>query len=212
MSYNFARTASLLIIALGITACAGNGSPRSLEPVAQTEIPASVEAEYADALAAMQAGNDDFALRALETFIERHPGFAGAHVNVSIVQARNGRDAEALASAMTALEIDPGFAPAHNQAGVLLRREGRFDAAESHYLQAIEFQPGYATAHYNLGVLYDLYRRDAEGALEQFERYRALVDPSAELDGTRQVDRWIADLRRRSGTTAPKAAFVGEEP
>jgi hypothetical protein len=46
-------------------------------------------------------------------------------------------------------------------------------------------------AHYNLGVLNELYLQRLDAALQHFERYQALAG------GDRQVEKWIADLKRR---------------
>ena len=74
---------------------------------------------------------------------------------------------------------------------MLSRRNGDFSAAEAAYLKAVTVSPDYALAHYNLGVLNELYLRRLDVALTHFERYQALVGDD------KQVEKWIADLRRR---------------
>ena len=68
-------------------------------------------------------------------------------------------------------------------------------------LKAITLEPGYALAYYNLAILYDLYVQRPELALENYQQYLSL-EPD---DGTAEVERWIADLRRRVSATPTTA-------
>jgi len=139
----------------------------------------------------MAAGDDIDAQLRFADFLLRYPDYPGAHVNLAILQARSGDDLKAEASIQAALELDARYAPALNQLGMLRRRQGRFDEAEDAYLRAVEAQPDYALAHYNLGVLNELYLQRLEAALMHFERYQGLNG------GDEQVEKWIADLKRR---------------
>jgi tetratricopeptide (TPR) repeat protein len=89
------------------------------------------------------------------------------------------------------LALDPAYAPALNQQGMLFRKTGNFFEAESAYLKAVTASPDYALAHYNLGVLNELYFQRLDTALQHFEQYQSIVGED------KQVERWIADLRRR---------------
>ena len=116
--------------------------------------------------------------------------YPGAHVNLAIIHTENDNDDEARAAIDAALALDPEHAPALNQLGMLLRRNGNFIEAEAAYLKAVTAAPDYALAHYNLGVLNELYLQRLDVALQHFERYQALVGED------KQVERWIADLKR----------------
>jgi tetratricopeptide (TPR) repeat protein len=74
---------------------------------------------------------------------------------------------------------------------MLFRRNGKFLEAEAAYLKAVTVSPDYALAHYNLGVLYELYLQRLDEALQHFVAYQSIVGED------RQVEKWIADLRRR---------------
>ena len=100
-----------------------------------------------------------------------------------------------------ALAIDPNNPAALNQRGLLLRRNGNF--LEAAYLKAVTASPDYALAHYNLGVLNELYLQRLDAALQHFEAYRSLVGEDE------QVEKWIADLRRRV-TANQRTANVAE--
>jgi tetratricopeptide (TPR) repeat protein len=89
---------------------------------------------------------------------------------------------------------------------VLGRQQGRFTDAEQAYLRAIELQPDYAPAYYNLAVLYELYIPRPELALQNYERY---LQVGGEEGASADVAKWVADLRRRVGTTAKTARTEG---
>ncbi len=129
----------------------------------------------------------------LQEFILQYPGYPGAHVNLAIIFASNGDELGAENSVTDALMIDPEYAPALNQLGMLLRRQGKFREAEAAYQRAIAAHPDYALAYYNLGVLNELYLQRLDIALQQYERYQALNSDD------KQVEKWIADLKRRIG-------------
>jgi tetratricopeptide (TPR) repeat protein len=86
---------------------------------------------------------------------------------------------------------------------MLLRKNGNFLEAEAAYLKAVTVNPDYALAHYNLGVLNELYLQRLDIALQNFEDYQAIVGEDE------QVEKWIADLRRRLAATQ-RTANVAE--
>jgi tetratricopeptide (TPR) repeat protein len=141
---------------------------------------------------AVMAGGDylDAELR-LKEFLLRYPEYPGAHTNLAIIHTNNGNDAAAQASIDAALALNPNYAPALNQQGMLFRKTGNFLEAEAAYLKAVTASPRYALAHYNLGVLNELYLQRLDVALQHFEQYQSIVGED------KQVERWIADLRRR---------------
>jgi len=120
-----------------------------------------------------------------------YPDYPGAYVNLAIIHAKNEDDENTRAAIDQALALDAEYAPALNQLGMLLRRNGNFLEAEAAYLKAVTVSPDYALAHYNLGVLNELYLQRLDVALQHFEAYQRLVGED------KQVEKWIADLRRR---------------
>jgi len=89
---------------------------------------------------------------------------------------------------------------AYNQLGILQRYKGQFEEARNQYQRAIQIDSGYAPAHLNLGILFDLYLQDLELALQQYQKYLALI---TEEDS--QVAGWIVDIKRRLKISTPKA-------
>ncbi|MEM7432430.1 MAG: tetratricopeptide repeat protein [Pseudomonadota bacterium] len=167
------------------------------------EIPAEAMTLYEQATAVMASGDFLEAELRLQDFLLRYPQFPGAHVNLAIIHANNGNDAAAQAEIDAALALNPNHAAALNQQGQLFRRNGKFMEAEAAYLKAVTAAPNYALAHYNLGVLNELYLQRLDSALMHFEQYQSLVGED------KQVEKWIADLRRRVAATQ-RTANVAE--
>ena len=195
-----------LLLPLGvlvIAGCAGSGpkpdAPDDRERAGVADAPARVMPEippaaqtlYEQAVSVMAAGDFVDAELRLKEFLLQYPDYPGAHVNLAIIHSQNENDAAAQAAIDAALALDPSHPAALNQQGMLLRRNGKFIEAEAAYLKAVTASPDYALAHYNLGVLNELYLQRLDVALQHFESYQALVGED------KQVEKWIADLRRR---------------
>jgi tetratricopeptide (TPR) repeat protein len=192
------RYCALLLALLVFGGCAVGGpvtAPATIERDAATQADATALTLYEQATGAMAAGDFDEAELRFKKFLLQYPEFPGAHVNLAIIEAMRHNDEAARVSLDAALALNPEFPAALNQLGQLLRRNGDFSAAEAAYLKAVTVRPDYALAHYNLGVLYELYLQRLEDALASFEAYQALVVED------KQVEKWIADLRRRIAAT-----------
>jgi len=192
------RYCAVLLALLVFGGCAGGGlvtAPATIERDAAPQAGAAALTLYEQATAIMAAGDFDEAELRFKEFLLQYPEYPGAHVNLAIIEAMRHNDEAARVSLDAALALNPEFPAALNQLGQLLRRNGDFSAAEAAYLKAVTVRPDYALAHYNLGVLYELYLQRLEDALASFEAYRALVVED------KQVEKWIADLRRRIAAT-----------
>jgi Tfp pilus assembly protein PilF len=194
------RPVASVMIVLVIAGCASGSGPKSgparempgaggVETV--REIPPKAQGMFEQAVSVMASGDNLEAEFRFEEFVLQYPGYPGAHVNLAIIHSQNGNDAAAEGSITDALIIDPRYAPALNQLGMLLRRQGKFQEAEAAYQKAVAASPDYALPHYNLGVLNELYLQRLDVALRHFEEYQALGG------GDKQVEKWIADLKRR---------------
>jgi Flp pilus assembly protein TadD len=171
--------------------------------MALADVPTEALALYEQALTAMASGDFMEAQLRFQEFVLQFPDYPGAHVNLAIIHSGNGDDQAAENSITDALMLNPQHPAALNQLGMLLRRQGKFPEAEAAYSKAVTAEPDYALAHYNLGVLNELYMQDLDIALQHYERYQA-------LDGSdEQVEKWIADLKRRI-STAQRTANVTE--
>ena len=180
---------SLLVLVLVLAGCASSG-PKSTRSD-NRNVPSQALTLYERATAAMAAGDLAGAERRFSEFVVQYPNYPGAYVNLAIIHASNGNNDAGLNAIEAALAIDADYAPALNQKGMLLRKNGNFPEAEAAYLKAVTADSDYALAHYNLGVLNELYLQRLDVALQHYERYQELVDDD------KQVEKWIADLRRR---------------
>lgn len=203
------RLAPALLLVLAIAGCAGSGPVREPEPdpvdaaaAGQPVIPDAALTMFEQAVSVMAAGDFVDAELRFKEFLLLYPEYPGTYVNLAIIQTRNGDDEAARSVLDAALALDPAHPVALNQLGMLLRRNGKFIEAEAAYLKAVTAMPDYALAHYNLGVLNELYLQRLDKALEHFEAYQALVDDD------KQVEKWIADLKRRVAASQKTANTV----
>lgn len=194
------RLRVLLVAACGVFLGACASGPKPAKDVAShagqaKEVPGKAQTLYEQAVSSMASGDMMDAQLRFQEFLLQYPGYPGAYVNLAIIFAEAGDDKAVENSLTDALIIDPQHTAALNQLGMLLRRQGKFVEAESAYMKAITADPQYALAHYNLGVLNELYLQRLDFALQHYEIY---VELGGDDD---QVTKWIADLKRRIGST-----------
>ena len=161
------------------------------EQAALPPIPPQALTLFEQAVAVMASGDFLDAELRFKEFLLQYPAYPGAHVNLAIIHSENGNEEAARAAIDAALALDPTHPAALNQQGMLLRKNGKFIEAEAAYLKAVTASHDYALAHYNLGVLNELYLQRLDVALQHFEIYQELVG------NDKQVEKWIADLKRR---------------
>jgi tetratricopeptide (TPR) repeat protein len=185
------RQCGLALLALSALLLAGCATSPGRESIESRGVPHRAQTLYEQAVASMAAGDTIDAELRFQEFLLVYPDFPGAYVNLAIIFAGRGDDQAAENSLTDALILDPQHPVALNQLGMLQRRQGKFLQAEAAYLKAVTASPDYALAHYNLGVLNELYFQRLDTALQHFEQYQSIVGED------KQVERWIADLRRR---------------
>lgn len=199
------RTALLMWCASALTACgslsSAVGAPSGANPVSQAPSSPELQVRYDTLVNRLQAG-DATAIADMETFSTAHPELAGPLLNLGLARARAGDEAAARTLLERAGTVCSHCGSVWSELGVLDRQQGRFAEAEKAYRRAIELEPDYAVAYYNLAVLYELYIPRPDLALENYERYLQIVGSD---DKGRDVEKWVADLRRRVNAT-PKSA------
>ncbi|HEY8507513.1 MAG TPA: tetratricopeptide repeat protein [Steroidobacteraceae bacterium] len=164
------------------------------------EIPPRAAADFERAVGFMKAGRTTDAELEFKQLAAAYPQFAAPHVNIGLLHRKAGRLAESEEALRAATQANPRSAVAWNELGVTLRMLGKFQDAAAAYEQAIAADPDFAPAHRNFGVLLDLYLGEPERALDEFERYKELTGED------KPVTSWIAELRQRTGRTAPRPA------
>ncbi len=187
--------ASLLLIG-----CSGK-SVRTANPASPESRPAEkLPRNYDKALVLMQSGDYQAAIPVLNDFITKQPKHAGPYINLGIAHRQTGDNEAARAAFSKAIELNPSSAEAHHQLGILYREQGEFNAALDAYNQALKLDPDYRLAHRNIGILYDLYMQQPGPALIHYKRFLEL-----EGDSDDDVNRWVVDLERRSGSAQASA-------
>jgi len=130
---------------------------------------------------------------------QSYPELSGPYANLGLLYRNANQLAEAESALQTATEHAPWDAATWTEYGVTLRQAGKFAEARTAYEKAIALNPNYAPAHRNLGVLLDLYLEDSLTAQSELETYKTLTGEDKPVSG------WLAELRSRNKSAAPRA-------
>jgi len=185
------RTVVVCVLA-AIAACSGQaGKTNGIRKAQVVAVNSEVQQTFDQALQLLQAGEYDSAISLLNNVIEREKRLTAPYINLAMAHRHKGDDKEAEKYLLKALEIDQAEPVANNELGIIYRKQGRFSDAKNVYTNALAEYPDYLPVIKNLGILCDLYLRDAQCALEQFEKYREQVPDD------KTIEIWIADLKTR---------------
>ena len=185
----------------------------AMEPAALTEVTAEQSEQvpeatpeavdfyqqfYTEAVTSLKKGNTELALELLLQVSTDAPDKPHVFTNLGLAYFKLHKLDLAEQAFREAIMRNNRDAVAYNQLGILQRYKGQFEEARNQYQRAIQIDSDYALAHLNLGILFDLYLQDLELALQQYQKYLALI---TEEDS--QVSGWIVDIKRRLKTTTP---------
>lgn len=157
------------------------------------QVDSSVQAQFDQSLALLKSGDYDAAINLLNNVVSVEQRLAAPYVNLGMAYARKNDHVHAEEYLRKAVDIDLGHPVANNELGMLYRKLGRFDDARHAYENALAPHPEYLPARRNLGILCEIYLRDVDCALQQYERYLEYVPDD------KTVTIWIADIKRRAG-------------
>lgn len=192
-------TGCLLVLLLISSGCAVQpGKPAEQQPEKKVEadklivVEPAVQQDFERALQLLKAGDDvDTAIALLRSVVEREQRLAAPYVNLALALLQKGDDKQAQQYLLKALAIDSHHPQASNQLGLLYRKQGKFEQAKNVYRQALAQHPKYLPVIRNLAILCDIYMRDLECALEQYETLQQ------HMPDDKTVRIWIADLKAR---------------
>jgi tetratricopeptide (TPR) repeat protein len=178
---------------------AGSATPAPAAPTGPVipKAPARATAEFARALQLMR-GDPKQAILEFELLTQAYPDLSGSYANLGVLYRNANQLPEAEAALAKATERASWDGHTWTEYGVTLRQAGKFADARTAYEKAIEANPSYAPAHRNLGVLLDLYFDDPFTAQSELETYKTLSGEDKPVSG------WIAELRSRTRSAAPK--------
>ncbi|MGB5277856.1 MAG: tetratricopeptide repeat protein [Gammaproteobacteria bacterium] len=155
-------------------------------------VDSEVERSFDQALQLLQDQQYDAAVSLLIKVIEQEQRLTAPYINLAMAYRHKGDDKLAEKYLLKALEIDQAQPVANNELGIIYRKQGRFSDARDVYNNALAENPDYLPVIRNLGILCDLYLRDVQCALEQFEKYQQQVPDD------KTIEIWISDLKTRS--------------
>jgi len=147
--------------------------------------------DFDKALALLKSSEYDQAIALLEKIIEKEKRLPAPYVNLGIAYGRKNKPDKAESILIKAVELEKTHPVANNELGLIFRKSGRFGEAKSAYENALSGHPDYLPAIRNLGILCEIYMRDLECALTQFEKYQE-YRPDDKAIGI-----WVSDLKRR---------------
>jgi tetratricopeptide (TPR) repeat protein len=162
------------------------------QPEPELPVAPATQRAYDDARRALAAGRTQDAERGFRALVQSNPELGGPHAQLGLMHRQAGKLPESVAEFEQATKVNPKQPLYFNQLGISYRQQGQFAKAKEAYERAISLDASYAAPQLNLAILYDLYLRDNQQALAQYERYQVL---SAGKDAT--VTKWIADLKNR---------------
>jgi tetratricopeptide (TPR) repeat protein len=150
-----------------------------------------IKEEFDTAIALLNDEKYPEAIRLLKGITGKTSNFTAPYINLGIAYARTGEMDKAEETLKKALEINAQHPVVNNELGIVYRKTGQYKKAREHYKLVVDTYPEFLPAHKNLGVLCDIYMRDLECALQQYEEYlkRKPDDETVKI--------WMADVKSR---------------
>jgi tetratricopeptide (TPR) repeat protein len=169
----------------------GAGRPARIEE--STRVEASVRVDFEAALALLKEEKYEKGIELLASVSRRAPNSSAPYINLAIAQQNIGKLDAAEENLKKALAISPSHPVANNEYAILLRRTGRIAEARKTLEEVLKKHPHFAAAHKNLAILCDLYLKDYDCALKNYQLYGAATPDD------KKVEIWIADVSKRAG-------------
>lgn len=160
-------------------------------------LPFAHAASLDDAREALNAGQYEQALQALNDHLSRQPQDADARFQKGLALVMLQRDEEAIRVFSDLVRDFPELPEPYNNLAVLYARSGQYEEARDALEAALVSHPSYATAHENLGDIYAALARAA------YNRAIVLDKSNPALQGKLDV---LARLDPNQGSGTPPAA------
>ncbi len=112
-----------------------------------------INAQYNEALSAMNAGRTREAQKIFLNILARKPDHVESLNNMGVISASQGNKKEALAYFKKILEYRPNYPKAYNNIGLVMMSEGDAQLAEEYFRKAISLEPEGLEPYLNLSAL-----------------------------------------------------------
>lgn len=150
-----------------------------------------VRADFDRAMTYFKEENYEKGIELLKKVAQRAPNTTAPYINLAIAYKKMDNAALAEENIKKALAVNPEHPFANNEYAMLQRKTGRFLEARETYEKTLKRYPAFLPARKNLAILCDLYLRDLECALKNYQIY------STAVPNDKTVRIWIADLEKR---------------
>jgi len=201
--YSLARLFQAVVVVAALAGCAAEpsrepevreqGSSQKARLEEARKVDPAVRADFEAALAMLKNEKYEQGIEMLTSVTKRAPNSSAPLINLAIAQQSIGKLDAAEESIKKALAINPSHPVANNEYGLLLRRTGRLAEARKVLEDTLKKHPNFAAARKNLAILCDLYLKDYECAIGNYQIY------GASTPDDKKVEIWIADLNKRTG-------------
>ncbi|MCB9686766.1 MAG: tetratricopeptide repeat protein [Alphaproteobacteria bacterium] len=141
----------------------------------------------------------------LKKALELDPNLLPAAVYLSKIYMEDHNYGDTVPLLENAERLDPNNAEIQLTLGVAYRGVNRLDDAEKAYRKALSLDPADPAPHFNLGVLIGDYRKDYDGAVNEFSQYIAGGGPERAL-----AEQYIKDIQREKELSEKRAAAAAE--
>jgi len=185
----------LVILTAALSGCVSNPPKEEAKTVAKKSVVVTPEAraDFDAAMVHIKAEEYQKGIELLDKVVEKSQNNPVPYINLAMAHEKLGNHKAAEENLKLALALEPDNPVANNEYGQLYRKTGRFSEARQLYENLLAKYPYYPLVHKNLGILCDLYMRDYECALREYEFY------SDAMPDDKNAKIWIADVQRRLG-------------
>ena len=194
------KNAFILLLAVMLVACATTSTSRNVtfetDDIVISEeygVDPEITEKFNQAVKYITNKNYKDAIELLLEVTSKTEKHSAPYINLGIAYSEIGKIEEAENILLKALKINPGHPVTNNEIGLVYRKTGRFSDAKRTYQNVIKIYPHFLPARKNLGILCDLFMKDLECAIEQYEAFLK-IKPNE-----KNIKIWLADLKRRAG-------------
>ncbi len=194
---------SLVVLAFVLAGCAASPPKEEARRPAESESSAAIEArtvsisdvrsDFEDAIEYLQKENYEKGIELLKKVTAQPVNDAAPYINLAMAYQKVGDLPLAEENLKKALAISVEHPVANNEYGLVYRKTGRFKEAKTAYEKTLAKHPSFLPARKNLAILCDLYLKDFDCALTNYQIYSAAVPDD------KNVRIWIADVEKRLG-------------